>query len=750
MIGRILLFITLLHTIEAKGKGGIPHPHPHPPQTKWMTLLGDQPEVVAKGGYSGIFPDSSMSAYSFAADMSIPGTIMYCNLHFTKDNDGFCVSQINLQNTTNIQNLDPKGEKTYTINGQEFHGWFGLDYPASTIFDNVSLIQDIFTRTDTFDGEPMVSPLGLVGGDDNKIPMRVWLNIEYDLFYKEHNISPEDYLFGAFKLLPEFVSSPEIDFLKAIGPKLGQAKTKLIFKFNEKDILEPTTKEKYGSLVNKLAMIKTFASGILVPKEYIWPIDAARILQPATSLVQDAHKIGLAVYASDFANDNFISYNYSFDPTKEYLQFVDNSQFSVDGVLTAFPSTASEAIGCLSQNKNATRVLKTLIISHNGASGDFPGASDLAYQKAIDDGADIIDCSVQLSKDGIAFCSDTADLIKTTNAATLYMDRSRNVAEVQATDGIFSFDLTWAEIQALKPQIESAYDKALARNPANKNVGKIVALSEFLELAKAKAVPGILVFIQNAAYLASKNGLDIVGTVTTALSNATLDKQSTQKVLIQSDDSSVLLKFKDIPSYQRVLYLNSVISAAPSQVALEVKKYADAVYVHRSAIVIESADFAFNFTNTIPTLRAANISVYVGVLKNEFMNLMFDYLSDPYVELETLNSQGVDGFVTDFPATASSFVRSSCTTNGSLYSIKPVKPGLLAAQPPVAEPPLLSTADVVDPPLPAITKAADAALNVTAAPAPASASATKSSGTSISASLFIATMAGLLSYLVLE
>ncbi|KAK4479483.1 hypothetical protein RD792_014997, partial [Penstemon davidsonii] len=419
-------------------------------------------------------------------------------------------------------------------------------------------------------------------------------------------------------------------------------------------------------------MIKTFASGILVPKEYIWPIDAARILQPATSLVQDAHKIGLAVYASDFANDNFISYNYSFDPTKEYLQFVDNSQFSVDGVLTAFPSTASEAIGCLSQNKNATRSKQfpqhriylfifrfcviALIISHNGASGDFPGASDLAYQKAIDDGADIIDCSVQLSKDGIAFCSDTADLIKTTNAATLYMDRSRNVAEVQATDGIFSFDLTWAEIQALKPQIESAYDKALARNPANKNVGKIVALSEFLELAKAKAVPGILVFIQNAAYLASKNGLDIVGTVTTALSNATLDKQSTQKVLIQSDDSSVLLKFKDIPSYQRVLYLNSVISAAPSQVALEVKKYADAVYVHRSAIVIESADFAFNFTNTIPTLRAANISVYVGVLKNEFMNLMFDYLSDPYVELETLNSQGVDGFVTDFPATASSFV----------------------------------------------------------------------------------------------
>lgn len=94
-----------------------------------------------------------------------------------------------------------------------------------------------------------------------------------------------------------------------------------------------------------------------------------------------------------------------------------------------------------------------LIISHNGASGDFPGATDLAYQKAIEDGADIIDCSVQLSKDGIAFCSDRADIVKTTTAATLYMDRSTNIPEIQSTDGIFSFDLTWREIQSLSRKL---------------------------------------------------------------------------------------------------------------------------------------------------------------------------------------------------------------------------------------------------------------------------------------------------------
>ena len=38
----------------------------------------------------------------------------------------------------------------------------------------------------------------------------------------------------------------------------------------------------------------------------------------------------------------------------------------------------------------------SLVISHNGAADIYPGSIDLAYQQAIDDGADIIDWSVQM------------------------------------------------------------------------------------------------------------------------------------------------------------------------------------------------------------------------------------------------------------------------------------------------------------------------------------------------------------------
>lgn len=91
-----------------------------------------------------------------------------------------------------------------------------------------------------------------------------------------------------------------------------------------------------------------------------------------------------------------------------------------------------------------------MVITHNGASGVYPGCTDLAYKQAVDDGADIIDCSIQMSKDGVAFCLDSADLAGSTTAMPAFMSRSMTIPEIQSSVGIFTFDLTWSEIQTLK------------------------------------------------------------------------------------------------------------------------------------------------------------------------------------------------------------------------------------------------------------------------------------------------------------
>ncbi|KAL3586458.1 hypothetical protein D5086_013325 [Populus alba] len=696
MIKYLLLLSLVIHATLANSESA---------SKKWLTLNGQRPSVIARGGFSGLFPESSDFANQMALGTSVHDVVVLCNLQLTKDGVGICQGDIRLDNTTNIAMLFEKGSKTYKVNGQDLTGWFALDFTADQLLANVSLVQNIFSRPSAFDG---MLPMSTVDDVRNSNPPAFWLNVQYDAFYTENKLSVTNYIQKATRLQGvNYISSPEIGFLKRMSGLVNKAKTKLIFVFLDKKTTEPTSNQTYGSILGNLATIKKFASGIVVPKDYIWPVNTANYLDAPTSLVNDAHKLDLEVYASGFANDFTTSYNYSYDPSAEYLQFIDNSQFSVDGLITDFPPTASEAVG------------QALIITHNGASGVHAGSTDLAYQQGLEDGADIIDCSVQMSKDGVAFCLDSVDVTRDTTAAATFMSLSTTIPEIQQSSGIFSFDLSWSDIQTLQPQLTSPFENkgGLPRNPANKNKGKFLTLAEFLELAKVKAVTGILINIENAAYLASQKGLDIVSAVNTALSNATFDKQSTQKVLIQSDDTSVLSKFQNVPAYSRVLYLKDEISDAPKTPVGEIKKYADAVTLPRFSIVPTIDGFTTATTKVVNEMHAANISVYVTVLRNEFVTLAFDYFADPTIEIATYTSGiGVDGIITEYPATASRYLRNPCSSDSmpeSSYSIIPAEAGSLLktvpeeTQPPASSPtPALDVADIVDPPLPAVTKPA--------------------------------------------
>jgi len=73
----------------------------------------------------------------------------------------------------------------------------------------------------------------------------------------------------------------------------------------------------------------------------------------------------------------------------------------------------------------------------------------------VEDGADIIDCSVHMSKDAVPFCLDSPDLTKGTTATTVFLTKAATVNEIQNGSGIFSFDLLSNEIQTLKRKYHS-------------------------------------------------------------------------------------------------------------------------------------------------------------------------------------------------------------------------------------------------------------------------------------------------------
>ncbi|MBN1479367.1 glycerophosphodiester phosphodiesterase [candidate division KSB1 bacterium] len=74
-----------------------------------------------------------------------------------------------------------------------------------------------------------------------------------------------------------------------------------------------------------------------------------------------------------------------------------------------------------------------LNIAHRGASGHAPENTMVAFQKAIELGADAVECDVQLTRDGIPVILHDYTLERTTNGAGFVLEKSlRKIKKVDA------------------------------------------------------------------------------------------------------------------------------------------------------------------------------------------------------------------------------------------------------------------------------------------------------------------------------
>ncbi|PWA75505.1 PLC-like phosphodiesterase family protein [Artemisia annua] len=165
----VTLFIFSLLSLSSAAPGSNVPPSP------WLTLRGDPPLVVARGGFSGLFPDSSMDAYNFALVTGLLDTILWCDVQLTRDNVGVCLPNLNIDNGTTISVVFDKGNKTYPVNGVPVSGWFSVDFSLADL-DKVFLTQGILSRSPVFDGSlPILTVGDLVG---QLKPPGLWLNIQ--------------------------------------------------------------------------------------------------------------------------------------------------------------------------------------------------------------------------------------------------------------------------------------------------------------------------------------------------------------------------------------------------------------------------------------------------------------------------------------------------------------------------------------------------------------------------------------------
>ncbi|KAF8112828.1 hypothetical protein N665_0060s0011 [Sinapis alba] len=647
-------------------------------RSPWQTLSGDAPLVIARGGFSGLFPDSSLPSYDLAKQTSVAGAVLWCDVQLTKDGHGICFPDLKLNNASTIKEVYPKRQKSYPVNGVSTQGWYTIDFSLREL-SNVSLIRGIFSRSEKFDGKYAILTIQDVTTEIK--PESFWLNVQHDAFYAQHNLSISGFLISASRTVSiDYISSPEVNFFRKIAGRFGSKGPSLVFQFLKKEDFEPTTKQTYGSILSNLTYVKTFASGILVPKSYILPLDDKHYLLPPTSLVQDAHRAGLQVHVSGFANDVDIAYNYNFD------------------LLWIMVISLSMVCYCFSHvSRHATKQVDFLVISKNGASGDYPGCTDLAYEKAIEDGADVIDCSVQMSSDGKPFCSSSIDLTQSTMVIqSPFRNRSTIIPEISLDPGIYTFSLTWSEIQSLTPAIRNPFRVYnMFRNPNERNSGKIISLSEFLNLGKnSNSLSGVLISVEDAVYLREKQGLDVVKAVLDTLTETGYsNRTTTTKVMIQSTNSSVLVDFKKQGKYETVYKVEEEIGDISDSAIEDIKKFANAVVIRKPSVFPYPDSFVTGQTNVVERLHKSKLPVYVELFQNEFVSQPFDFFSDATVEINSyITGAGINGTITEFPFTAARY-------KSSLLSL--VNPTSL---PPAEAPnPVFTADDVTEPPLPPVT-----------------------------------------------
>lgn len=101
--------------------------------------------VIAHGGFSGLFPDSSSAAYSLAIMTSLSNVILWCDVQLTKDGAGICFPDINLQNASDVSDVFKNRKKTYFVNGEAMTGYFPNDFTVTELANVVCKLKLFYT-----------------------------------------------------------------------------------------------------------------------------------------------------------------------------------------------------------------------------------------------------------------------------------------------------------------------------------------------------------------------------------------------------------------------------------------------------------------------------------------------------------------------------------------------------------------------------------------------------------------------------
>jgi glycerophosphoryl diester phosphodiesterase len=237
-----------------------------------------------------------------------------------------------------------------------------------------------------------------------------------------------------------------------------------------------------------------------------------------------------------------------------------------------------------------------LVIAHRGASGHVPEHTVAAYLLAIEQGADLIEPDLVMTRDGVLVArhenelSDTTDVADHVDFATRRTTRTIDGREVT---GWFSEDFTLAELATLRTR--ERLPELRATNTRHDGLFGIVTFSEVLALLRAanelrathdairglarRAPVGVAPELKHPDYFEAR-GLPMEAEMTRILREHGYGEED-RRVWVQSFEPASLRKLGGIARWQRALLLEAETPVPPLD---EVKAYAEAIAIHKSTL----------------------------------------------------------------------------------------------------------------------------------------------------------------------
>jgi glycerophosphoryl diester phosphodiesterase len=318
---------------------------PAMPQPRWPypTLHGAPPLVIAHRGASGHRPEHTLAAYELAIEQG--ADYVEPDLVVSRDGVLFARHENELSLTTDIASRPQFAarRRTQSIDGRSVSGWFSEDFTL----DEIRLLRatERFARERPgnagFDGRFGIATLDEVIAlvlRANASGRRVGLypELKHAAHFASLGLAPEKRLADALQTagaparLPVFVQSFELPALDRFAELSAVPRVMLLAK---------------APAVAGLKDLAARVHGIGVAKALVYPRAADGTTGAPTSLVGDAHALGLAVHAWTFrSEDAFLPVDLRGRPQREIEMFLE---VGVDGVFADSPPAAVAARSAL-------------------------------------------------------------------------------------------------------------------------------------------------------------------------------------------------------------------------------------------------------------------------------------------------------------------------------------------------------------------------------------------------------------------